>query len=125
MLEVQEEWLQLTDRERDMLHDVFLLDGHQHKAFLFLYLPLFLTNARANPDLGLQGGLKFLVELYDKLLRHKCLTLAGPTVKVVPCPCADVMTTLTILSSGVHLRKDLSTLAVVAKDVEDLPTLSC
>ena len=85
MLEVQEEWVQLTDRERDMLHDVFLLDGHEHKAFLFLYLPLFLTNARANHDLGLQGGLKFLAELYDKLLRHKCLTLPGPTVKVAPC----------------------------------------
>ena len=56
MLEVQEDWLQLTDRERDVLHDAFLLDGHEHKAFLFLYLPLLLTNARTNPDLGLQGG---------------------------------------------------------------------
>jgi len=100
MLEVQEDWIQLSDRERDVLHDVFLLDGHEHKAFMFLYLPLFLANARSNPDLGLQGGLKFLVEIYDKLIRHKCLTLAGPTVKV-----------------------DLSTLAVVATDVEDLPTL--
>mmetsp|Transcript_333 Transcript_333/g.873 ORF Transcript_333/g.873 Transcript_333/m.873 type:complete len:1169 (+) Transcript_333:36-3542(+) len=99
-LEVQEDWMQLTEKERDTLHDVFLLDGHDHKAFLFLYLPLFLTNARANHDLGLTGALKFLVELYEKLIRHKCLNLQGPTVHV-----------------------DLSTLAVVAKDVEDLPTL--
>ena len=91
MLEVQEDWKQLSDRERDVLHDVFLLDGHEHKAFMFLYLPLFLANARSNPDLGLQGGLKFLVEIYDKLIRHKCLALAGPTVKVEPWACMSVV----------------------------------
>ena len=80
--------------------DVFLLDGHAHKALMFAYLPLFLTNARANHDVGLLAGLKFLVEIYEKLLRHKCLMLSGPTVRV-----------------------DMSSLAMVMKDVEDVPTL--
>ncbi|CAE7207557.1 unnamed protein product [Symbiodinium pilosum] len=79
---LEAEWGQLTDRERDALHEIFLLDGHLHKAFIFQYLPLFLTNAIENSDLGLRGGLQFLVELYGKLLDHRCLTATGPTVKV-------------------------------------------
>ncbi|CAJ1390363.1 unnamed protein product [Effrenium voratum] len=100
IVELQKAWLDLTGREREVLMDVFLLDGHAHKALMFAYLPLFLTNARANHDVGLLAGLKFLVEIYEKLLRHKCLMLSGPTVRV-----------------------DMSSLAMVMKDVEDVPTL--
>mmetsp|Transcript_3355 Transcript_3355/g.7926 ORF Transcript_3355/g.7926 Transcript_3355/m.7926 type:complete len:475 (+) Transcript_3355:2-1426(+) len=79
---LQRDWLQLTDRERDALYEIFLLDGHTYKAFIFQYLPLFLTNAIGNSDIGLCGGLRLLVELYAKLLDHQCLGQAGSTVKV-------------------------------------------
>lgn len=91
---------QLTQKERDVLLDVFLLDGHEQKTFVFVYLPLFLANSIANHDVNLLGGLKFLVEIYDRLLQHRCLSLAGPSVMV-----------------------DLSSVALVMKDVEDIPTL--
>jgi len=80
--ELKEEGAQLTDSEQDALHEIFLLDGHLQKAFIFQYLPLFLTNAMENTDLGLRCGLQFLVELYGKLLDHRCLSHAGPTVRV-------------------------------------------
>ena len=62
---------------QDVLHDIFLLDGHEQKTFVFLYLPLFLTNAKVNHDVDLLGALKFLVEIYDRLLQHRCLMLTG------------------------------------------------
>lgn len=99
-MKVQDDWLQLTQKERDVLLDVFLLDGHEQKTFVFVYLPLFLANSIANHDVNLLGGLKFLVEIYDRLLQHRCLSLAGPSVMV-----------------------DLSSVALVMKDVEDIPTL--
>lgn len=98
--DLQDDWLQLTQKERDVLLDIFLLDGHEQKTFVFLYLPLFLANAKANHDVDLLGGLKLLVEIYDRLLQHRCLSLTGPSVVV-----------------------DLSSLALVMKDVEDIPTL--
>ena len=58
---------------QDALYEIFLLDGHLQKAFLFQYLPLFLSNAVNNTDLGLRSGLVFLVELYQTLLNHRCL----------------------------------------------------
>ncbi|CAJ1340950.1 unnamed protein product [Effrenium voratum] len=97
---IQESWAQLADREREALYEIFLLDGHMHKAFIFLYLPLFLTNCTGNEDLGLKCGLQFLVELHHKLIDHRCLNQTGPTVKV-----------------------DISSLASLAEDVEDLRTL--
>lgn len=99
-MELQDDWLHLTQKERDVLLDVFLLDGHEQKTFVFVYLPLFLANSRANHDVNLLGGLKFLVEIYDRLLQHRCLSLTGPSVMV-----------------------DLSSMALVMKDVEDIPTL--
>ena len=51
-----------------MLLDVFLLDGHEQKTFVFVYLPLFLANSIANHDVNLLGGLKFLVEIYDRCI---------------------------------------------------------
>ena len=137
-------------RRQDVLLDIFLLDGHEQKTFVFVYLPLFLANSRANHDVNLLGGLKFLVEIYDRciifswsvceavdvshvykriffssyfiivriflgypswlfwmsevlffrLLQHRCLSLTGPSVMV-----------------------DLSSMALVMKDVEDIPTL--
>ena len=62
---------------QEVLHDIFLLDGHEQKTFVFLYLPLFLTNAKVNHDVDLLGALKFLVEIYDRLLQHRCLMLTG------------------------------------------------
>lgn len=99
-VQLQEDWLQLTKREREVLLDIFLLDGHEQKTFMFVYLPLFLSNAKANHDVGLLGALSFLVEVYDRLLKHRCLMLTGPSVRV-----------------------DMSSLAFVIKDVEDVPTL--
>jgi len=98
--ELQDDWLNLTQKEREVLHDIFLLDGHEQKTFVFLYLPLFLTNAKVNHDVDLLGALKFLVEIYDRLLQHRCLMLTGPSVRV-----------------------DLSSLALVVKDVEEISTL--
>ncbi|CAE7411919.1 AKT1 [Symbiodinium natans] len=94
------DWDQLTDAERDALSEIFLSDGHYDKAFIFQYLPLFLTNAMANPGLGLRRGLQFLVELYGKLMNHRCLNQDGSTVTV-----------------------DISSLATMAKDIEDLKLL--
>ena len=54
---------------QDVLLDIFLLDGHEQKTFVFVYLPLFLANAKANQDVDLLGGLKFLVEIYDRCSR--------------------------------------------------------
>ncbi|CAE7370681.1 unnamed protein product [Symbiodinium natans] len=76
------DWEALTDQEQDALLELFLTDGHDDKAFIILYLPLFLANAMANPQLGLRCGLQFLVELYSKLLAHRCLNQDGSTVKV-------------------------------------------
>ncbi|CAE7790108.1 unnamed protein product, partial [Symbiodinium sp. CCMP2456] len=47
------DWETLTAAEKDALYEIFLTDGLYHKAFIFLYLPMFLTNAVANLDLGL------------------------------------------------------------------------
>lgn len=49
---------------------------------MFMYLPLFLTNAMGNKGLGLRAGLQGLVELYNKLLKHQCLKEDVSTVKV-------------------------------------------
>ncbi|CAJ1340269.1 unnamed protein product [Effrenium voratum] len=95
------DWEELTSREQDALLEVFLTDGHLQKAFIFLYLPLFLTNAVANQDMGLRRGLQFLVELYNKLLNHRCLNNQDSyTVKV-----------------------DISSLAAAVKDVDDVRVL--
>lgn len=67
----------LCSLSQEVLHDIFLLDGHEQKTFVFLYLPLFLTNAKVNHDVDLLGALKFLVEIYDRLLQHRCLMLTG------------------------------------------------
>eukprot|EP00439_Symbiodinium_sp_Y106_P006292 s2847_g1.t1 len=88
------DWETLTAAEKDALYEIFLTDGLYHKAFIFLYLPMFLTNAVANLDLGLRRGLQFLVELYNKLLMHRCLSAEVYTVKV-----------------------DISSLAALAKEV--------
>ena len=132
---------------QDALYQVFLTDGlyqkvaleaerknpiwgHVLQAFIFLYLPLFLTNAVANQDLGLRPlaarpllvitlpirsvqsvqsmqcvhpgrGLQFLVELYTKLVNHRCLNQEAFTVKV-----------------------DISSLASLAKEIDDVRLLS-
>ncbi|CAE7266204.1 unnamed protein product [Symbiodinium pilosum] len=95
-----DDWDGLTDLEKDALYEVFLTDGLYHKAFIFLYLPLFLTNAVANQDLGLRRGLQFLVELYTKLVNHRCLNQEAFTVKV-----------------------DISSLASLAKEIDDFRLL--
>lgn len=98
---IQKDWNSLSDRQRDALYEIFLLDGHLQKAFLFQYLPLFLSNAVSNTDLGLKNALVFLVELYETLLNHRCLThFTGSTVNV-----------------------DIFSLAGVATEVEDLRML--
>lgn len=98
---IQKDWNVLSDRQRDALYEIFLLDGHLQKAFLFQYLPLFLSNAVNNTDLGLKNALVFLVELYETLLNHRCLThFTGSTVTV-----------------------DIFSLAAVATEVEDLRML--
>ncbi|CAE7439880.1 unnamed protein product [Symbiodinium sp. CCMP2592] len=94
------DWETLTAAEKDALYEIFLTDGLYHKAFIFLYLPMFLTNAVANLDLGLRRGLQFLVELYNKLLMHRCLSAEVYTVKV-----------------------DISSLAALAKEVDDVRLL--
>ncbi|CAE7314496.1 unnamed protein product [Symbiodinium natans] len=94
------DWDALTDEEQDALYQVFLTDGLYNKAFIFLYLPLFLTNAVANQDLGLRRGLQFLVELYTKLVNHRCLNQEAFTVKV-----------------------DISSLASLAKEIDDVRLL--
>jgi len=75
-------WEELTNQEKDALLELFLSDGHDDKAFILLYLPLFLANATANPDLGLRHGLQFLVDLYTKLMAHRCLNQEASTVTV-------------------------------------------
>jgi len=98
---IHQDWRSLSDLQRDALYEIFLLDGHLQKAFLFQYLPLFLSNAVNNTDLGLRSGLVFLVELYQTLLNHRCLShFAGPTVTV-----------------------DIFSVAAVTTEVEDLRTL--
>ena len=67
------QYLTFCTCSQDALYEIFLLDGHLQKAFLFQYLPLFLSNAVNNTDLGLRSGLVFLVELYQTLLNHRCL----------------------------------------------------
>lgn len=94
------DWDGLTELEQDALYQVFLTDGLYQKAFIFLYLPLFLTNAVANQDLGLRRGLQFLVELYTKLVNHRCLNQEAFTVKV-----------------------DISSLAALAKEIDDVRLL--
>jgi len=94
------DWDGLTELEQDALYQVFLTDGLYQKAFIFLYLPLFLTNAVANQDLGLRRGLQFLVELYTKLVNHRCLNQEAFTVKV-----------------------DISSLASLAKEIDDVRLL--
>lgn len=64
---------------QDALYEIFLLDGHLQKAFLFQYLPLFLSNAVNNTDLGLKNALVFLVELYETLLNHRPLAVKSLT----------------------------------------------
>ena len=49
---------------------------------MFMYLPLFLTNAVGNRGLGLRCALQVLVELYVKLIKHQCLKEDASTVKV-------------------------------------------
>ncbi|CAE7481846.1 unnamed protein product, partial [Symbiodinium sp. CCMP2456] len=75
-------WEDLTNQEQDALLELFLTDGHADKAFILLYLPLFLANASANPELGLRHGLQFLVELHTKLMAHRCLNQEASTVTV-------------------------------------------
>ncbi|CAE7253192.1 unnamed protein product [Symbiodinium necroappetens] len=75
-------WEDLTNQEQDSLLELFLADGHEDKAFILLYLPLFLANATANPELGLRHGLQFLVELHTKLMTHRCLNQEASTVTV-------------------------------------------
>ena len=61
---------------KDVLLDVFLLDGHEQKTFVLLYLPLFLTNARANQDQTneseIRGSFVFIeaVYLFDLLFAN-------------------------------------------------------
>jgi len=97
---IASDWDHLTDSDRDALSEIFLSDGHYDKAFIFQYLPLFLTNAMANQGLGLRRGLQFLVELFAKLMNHRCLNQDGSTVTV-----------------------DISSLATMAKDIDDLRLL--
>lgn len=98
--QLNNDWNALSDSEQNALQEIFLLDGHTHKAFMFMYLPLFLTNAMGNKGLGLRAGLQGLVELYNKLLKHQCLKEDVSTVKV-----------------------DMSALANLAKGVDDYKLL--
>jgi len=98
---IEESWGQLSLREKQVLLDVFLMDGHHHKAFVFCYLPLFLTQAINNPALGLKVALAFIVDVYHKLIAHRCFDRTGPTVQV-----------------------DIGAIAMVLEEVDEQRTLS-
>merc|ERR1712060_1006284 len=60
-----------------------LADGIQEAAFLFTFLPVYLTNAKSNPVLGLFRGLLGLVDLVELLRVEGCAEAARRNLLVV------------------------------------------
>eukprot|EP00438_Fugacium_kawagutii_P020269 Skav228747 [mRNA] locus=scaffold4149:43879:47115:- [translate_table: standard] len=98
---IEDCWAQLSVIDQSVLHEIFLADGFNQNAFVFMYLPVLLIKAMRNPNLGLSKGLQFLVEIYQKLMAHRCFNQNGPTVCV-----------------------DLGSVALIMEEADDLRTLS-
>eukprot|EP00438_Fugacium_kawagutii_P026399 Skav216157 [mRNA] locus=scaffold3788:116554:118065:+ [translate_table: standard] len=97
---IEDTWAQLSIRDQSALHEIFLADGFHQNAFVFSYLPMLLRKAAGNPKLGLKTGLQFLVEIYQKLIAHRCFTQASTVVV------------------------DLGSVALIMEEADDLRTLS-
>lgn len=57
--------------DRFLLTPQFLADGMKEKAFIFTFLPLYFSNARANAAVGLARGLAVLAEVIETLCLQK------------------------------------------------------
>eukprot|EP00930_Biecheleria_cincta_P033052 TRINITY_DN2289_c0_g4_i1.p1 TRINITY_DN2289_c0_g4~~TRINITY_DN2289_c0_g4_i1.p1 ORF type:complete len:972 (-),score=134.75 TRINITY_DN2289_c0_g4_i1:90-2570(-) len=80
--EVHAAWRKITADEREALTECLLVDGIKFRACIFMFLPLFLANARANPGLGLARAFRGFRELLRKLHRHGAMSSPGSTVTI-------------------------------------------
>merc|ERR1712032_832197 len=70
---LEQAWGSLCISERSLLMAHLLADGISRKAFMFTFLPLYLSNARANEAVGLGRALAMLAEVVEMLHLRKTM----------------------------------------------------
>jgi len=64
---IKSSWDSLAIGDRNSLTSFFLADGIIETAYVFTFLPLYLSNCRSNPSVGLARALTALLDLLDVL----------------------------------------------------------
>mmetsp|Transcript_7372 Transcript_7372/g.16003 ORF Transcript_7372/g.16003 Transcript_7372/m.16003 type:complete len:1388 (+) Transcript_7372:61-4224(+) len=90
-------WKSLTEDERQALTLCFLDDGIEEQAFVFVFLPAFLDNAKANEHVTLRGGLLCLLKIIEMLYSSK--SMAKTYAKTVNVDLSDAAKIIKIATS--------------------------
>jgi len=64
---LKDAWGALSRVDKAMLQEHFLADGINDSAFLFVFLPLYLSNAKNNSHVGLKCAFEVLINLLEVL----------------------------------------------------------
>jgi len=84
---LEEAWGNISRVDRSILIDHFLADGINDPAFLFVFLPLYLSNAKNNTHVGLKCAFEVLINLLEVL---RAEGLGGPEAMTTTVDLSDL-----------------------------------
>lgn len=82
-LSVQNAWNCIDVSSRELLISNFLADGLEQRAYIFVFLPLCMANAKSNPAIDLASLLEVVAELIETLTFRRIDIVSGSKLLIV------------------------------------------